>query len=256
MTELQLQVLVDPSLLCAPPDAYLFEGDLRGLFHDLVAGKPFPLVLALRNVADVDALLAVALFLHRDLAIHPGMPGLLASFALVCEEPFWGPAHVDRDLGRFVGHVRAYLGQAGADRQRRGECVTTAVGWIREYLYEGFLPQMSPARPAPSVITVGTDGFVLAEGPLPHRDGWVELFRQGHLRGLLVSPQDAGGRRAVTLARKSPLVAYPLEQIAETFNSIETAMGEIPEWHVEGDCVVSPGTLILVQHLLAVLSRF
>jgi hypothetical protein len=256
MTEIQFNVLVDPTLTEPPPDAYLFEGDLRGFFHDLIAGKPFPLTLALRDVKDVDTLLVVALFLHRDLAIHPGLPGLLAAFALACEEPLWGFAHVDRDLERFVRHVRAYLAQAGADRRKQGDSVTSAVEWLREYVHEGVLPQMKPARQEPTVITVGSNGFVLAEGFAPHREGWVALFRQGHLRGLLVSPQGADGRRAATIARKSPHVAYDLNAIAEAFNAVETAMGELPEWVVEGDLLGTPGTLILVQHLMLMLSRF
>ena len=169
MTELRLNVLIDPTLTSAPDDAVLYDGDIRRFFHDMVAGKPLPLTLALREVRDVDALLAVAVFLHRDLAIHPGLPGLLAVFAMACEEPFWGLAHVDRDIGRFVGHLRGYLGQSGAGKQEQAERVATAVGWIRELLLEGRLPQMAPAPVAPTVITVGTNGFVFAEGPQPHR---------------------------------------------------------------------------------------
>jgi hypothetical protein len=256
MNEIELHVLIDPTLTEAPPEAFLFEGDIRGFFHDLVAGKPFPLTLALREVKDVDALLAVALFLHRDLAINPGVPGLLAAFALACEEPLWGLAHVDRDIGRFVGHLRAYLAQPGADRRQQGDSVTTAVGWLRELLLEGTLPQMAPARLAPTVITVGSNGFVLAEGLAPHFDGWVELFRQGHLRGLLVGPQGFDGRRAATIARKSHFVDLDLDRLAVAFNSMETAMGELPEWRVEFNLLFSPGTLILVQHLMLALSRF
>jgi hypothetical protein len=233
----------------APEGAFLYDGNLPVFYHSLISGHPFPLKFAIKVLEDVDTLLAIALFLHRDLAVHPTMTGIVASVSLACAEPFWGLAHIDRDLARFIQHIRKYLAQTNA-----GDRIPSVLTWIRDYVHTGQLPQMPPERPLPVVLTTGSDGFVLAETRGSFQEGWVELFRQGFLRGVLVGPSK-NDRRAMMLARKSPVVTLDLNRLASAFNAIEQAMGEPPEWELEGETLKTPGTMIAILHILAVVSR-
>jgi hypothetical protein len=106
----------------------------------------------------------------------------------------------------------------------------------------------------PYVHLTGSNGFVLAETVGAFQLGWLELFRQGYLRGVLIGPIRSD-RRAVMLARKSPVVAFDLALAARTLNAMEEAMGEAPAWELKGDTLVTPGTLITIQHLLTLVSR-
>ena len=252
--ELEFHVILDPTLTEAPEGAFLYEGDLLGFYHSLISGHAYPLTLATRSLEDVDTLLALAIFMHRDLAIHPGTPGLIASFMLACAEPFWGLAHIDRDLARLILHIRVYLTHANGDLHQQGDRLASALQWIHEYATQGFLPQMAPAAPPPRVLLTGTDGFVLAETKGPRDMGWVELFRMGFFRGALVG-QPKNDRRPVTIARKTSLIQFDLERAAQALNAMELAMGEEPAWVVEENFLRSPGTLVLMEHLMLLLTR-
>src|SRR5215831_14816074 len=54
------------------------KGALPSFFEDLLLGRPMPPTFATRSIQDVDTLVAIALFLHRDLATHPNTPGFVA----------------------------------------------------------------------------------------------------------------------------------------------------------------------------------
>ena len=248
-TELAFQVLVDPNITEAPEGSFLYEENLGSFYHMLISGSPLPLTLVIRSLEDVTTLLAIALFLHRDLSIHPSMPGLVTAFNLVCDEPFWGPAHIDRDLARFLRHLQQYVSQTGLDKRQQGECVASSVQWIREYVHLGNLPQMAPEPPPPSVLLTGSDGFVLAKTEKNLPLGWVELFRQGHLKGILIGPS-VNDRRPVTIARKSPAVTFGLDRLQAALEAVEDALGEISSWSLTEDTLSTPGTLMTLQHLL------
>lgn len=244
--------------------AVLFGMDVQALgsyesltrfFEDLIVGTPFSTVFATPEIRDVDTLFAIALFLKRDLAMHPRMPGLVYDVDLVHRLGFAGQAHVDRDLARFLEFLRRYLHGAGSEAQL-GERVRTAVDWIHTYVHIGALPSLPSEPPPPRVLDVGTGGFVIgkSETGLFLAD-WIELFREGHLRGFLFYAR--GDRLTVVAARKSLAVGYDLLSAACILNEMEAAMGMASSWKVEKDWLFGPteGTLIEQKDLTEVFVR-
>jgi hypothetical protein len=265
-TPLSLQVVLDPDVGHPLPDAVCFrtgpavEGqptyeDLEPFVLDLVSGRPLPLKFVTRRVDDERTILAAALFLNRDLPIHPRMPVVLAAAALWRDFPAWGLSHVDRDLGRFLGFLRAAVPPSGLDRRTLGTRLSAAVAWVRDYVRNDVLPPLPP-MPMPDVLDVGTNGFVVAQTSGPLDFGWVDLFRMGHLRGVLAD-KPVAGRRRVRVSRKSQWAALNLDAACQIFNEMEAAMGQPPGWHVQGDALDSQihGTEIALEHLILALVR-
>jgi hypothetical protein len=281
LAALNFQVVIDPT---APPvvkDAISFEtgaspveaaesfvyehhgegfephakGALTKFYEDLILGTALPLTFATRKIKDVDILVAISLFLFRDLAIHPATPGLVAAVDLIHR---YGPTflgHVDADLARFLRGVKDYF-PSGVSKQETGERLATATQWVREYVVDGNLPNIGPRITKPRIIEVGTNGFVLAEARKPTVDAWADLFRQGFLRGVMIGPAD-GDFRHVIASRKSERVEFNLEQAVLHLNELERLSGAEPLWRVDGDFLFGPpdGSLILVSHLLGVFLR-
>lgn len=226
--------------------------DVDTFFRDLIFGRPLPLTFAAKELETFGVILAIALFLHRDLAIHPDTPGFLACTNLA-DHGIAGLAHIDRDLSSFFKFTRRYLASA----KKPKDALETVVGWIRQYITDKQLPSLPPALTPPRVVDIGTDGFVLAT--CQHEslaEGWEELFRMGYLRGLLLKSLPEA-RWQVLGARKSAYTLLDLGKAADALNEAETAMGEPPEWKVEGMWLIGPpdGTLIPVSALTKVLVR-
>jgi len=82
------------------------------------------------------------------------------------------------------------------------------------------------------------------------------LFREGHLKGFLVGPEE-NGCRTVCWARKSAWVGFDLERAQVTLNELEEAAMGLPEWHLLGDFLWSPskGTVLDVSSLLMLAVR-
>lgn len=272
MEELSFQVLVlDPKSDRRVQNAVGFgdlvtdgpiyaKDQLETFFEDLILGRPFPLTFATTGLDTLSTLVAVCLFLHRDLAIHPTTPNLIAAVRLVDRHGYVGLAHVERDLGRLLSMLmESFPSNLGkVDQEMR---LTSALAWIREYVRSGALPAL-PQEPAlPRVLDRGTAGFVVAEIPSRVRftEGWVELFRQGHLRGVLFGPTvgSVEGRRRVVVTKKSQFLGLDLVKAAEAFNEAERAMGEPPAWVVEDLWLFGPpeGTLLLPTMIVDVLVR-
>ncbi len=284
--ELELSVKIEPDLPQVVPGAISFEtgasreqvgtagafiyehhgggwrpsdkGALPAFFEDLILGCPFPPTFATRELRDVDALLAIALFLHRDLATHPTMPALVNEVDFVHRVGFSALAHVPEALARFLCMLRSYLTPQGLTKREFSERLATSVGWLREYVLDERLPHLGPSLSPVRVLEQGTNGFVVAETSGPMIDGWVTLYRQGHLRGMLLRGRE-GDRKNVLVARKSPYVPLDLPSACAAFNQMESAMGELPEWKVSSDglWLEGPpgGSLLLGTHLLSVLLR-
>lgn len=288
MPQLEFNVTIDPSLPVVVPEAISFEtgatrkqagdpalfvyehhgdefgtadpGALTSFFEDMILGRPLPLVFATHQIRDLDTIVAMALFFQRALAIHPAMPGFVACVDLVHRR---GPAmlgHIEPDLGRFFMLLRSVFPDEGLSKRELGERIATAVVWITDYL-NGMPPALGKQWPNVRVLDIGTEGFVLAETLGDLTGGWVELFRRGHLRGLLIGP-DTDGRRRALIARKSFSVSFDLHKAAEVFNEMERAMGERPDWILAGPLhnplwLWGPkrGTLIRVGQMLELLKR-
>lgn len=232
------------------------RGALPHFFEDLLLGEPMPLVFATKSIKDVDTLVAIALFLHRDLAIHPAMPGFVYTVDFIHRLGLPALAHVDEDVGRFVSFLRSQFPEKGLSKRETGDRLKQAILLIREYVMQGNLPHLGKPPEKPRVLNVGTNGFVVAQTTGNLFDGWVELYREGFLRGLLVNTGD-GDRKHVMAARKSPCVPFDLMMGAHLLNQMESAMGELPEWSSDGSWLSGPseGTLILVADILKVLTR-
>jgi len=115
MDELRFEVIIDPSLEPEVEGVVAFgqfvaKGELSAVYADsrtaltefyvdLLQGRPFPLKLVTRDIQTVGQLVAMAVFLRRELAIHPALPGLIAAANLVDQLGLVGLAPVDRDLG-------------------------------------------------------------------------------------------------------------------------------------------------------------
>jgi hypothetical protein len=216
-----------------------------------------PATFATRGVQDIDTLMAIALFLHRDLAIDASTPGFVYQIDFVHRRGLPALAHLDEPLARFLSAVRSHFPDKGLSQRELGERVPAAVDWIREYVHQGIIPVLGRApNAAIRILDQGTRGFAVAETSGSLWDGWVELYRLGFLRGVLVAAE--GERKRVLVARKSHHVQFNLETAARLLNQMELAMGELAEWRVSPDrlWLESPaGTLILLKDILAVLTR-
>lgn len=252
------------------PDVFAYEhhgadftssdrGALPMFFEDLIMGRAMPLTLATPSIQDVDTLVAIALFLHRDLATHPATPELVYSVDFVHRLGLPALAHIEESKARFLSAMRGHFPEKGLGQRELSARVTSAVGWIREYIHEGKLPPLGLVpRSEVRILNQGTNGFVVAVTKESLWDGWVELYRLGFLRGVLVE-YAPGDRQRVLIARKSHMVRFDLVTAARALNQIEIAMGELPEWTVtkDGLWLAGPeqGTLLLLQQTLEILTR-
>ena len=267
--ELSFQVIIKPDLEKSQKDVVAFgdfevesEGaafqhqDLAAFFEQLFLGRPFPLVFVTRKVT-LPSLVAIALFLNRDLAIQPSTPNLVYSVELVDRYGLAGLAQLDRDLADFLQLLSGFFPENLA-RTEQGRRLEIAVDWIRGYLQEGALPANphTGTSSMPSILDVGTNGFVVASisrGDL--ESAWIELYRLGYLRGVLLTFQK--DRLWALGAKKSPYLQLDLRQAAEILNEAERAMGEPPEWRSEPLWLRSPegGTELPAEAIVEVLVR-
>lgn len=233
------------------------KGSLPCFFEDLLLGRPMPTTFATRSVQDIDTLTAIALFLHRDLVTHPNTPGFVAVADFVHRRGLPALAHIEEPLGRFLSSLRSYFPDRGLSQRELSERIISAVTWVREYVQEGVIPVLGPAPNANvRILDQGTGGFAVAETSGSLWDGWVELYRLGFLRGVLISSHDE--RKRMLIARKSPHVQLDLRIAAHLLNQVEVVMGESPEWTVSKDelWLEQPaGTLILLKDVLAIVMR-
>lgn len=226
--------------------------DVATFFRDLILGRPLSLTFVAKELETFGTILAITLFLHRDLAIHQDTPAFLAATNLA-DHGIIGLAHIERDLSAFFKFIRQYLASAKNQKQ----ALESVVGWVRDYIQEKRLPPSTQAKDLPRILDVGTDGFVLASYDGPNLlEGWEELFRQGHLRGVVIQSCEENRWRVIG-ARKSGYLSLDLGKAAEAFNEAERAMGEPAEWQVQGNWLLGPpgGTYLTVAALLKVMVR-
>ena len=226
---------------------------LLEFFQKLVEGRSFPLRFWAPDVSELDKALAVALFTNRDLVMQPAMTSLVLHCELLRRLGLAGFAHMDRDMARFFGLLQAYL-QTG-NRKEQATNLQTVVQWVRDYAFEGRFPNLPPEGELPTILDVGTNGFVQATTTGGLREGWVELFRAGHLRGVLFGSEKQG-RREVIIMAKSPYLEFDLDQAAIILSEAELSLGG-SEWRSEGNYVLSPrqGTQLPMGSIMKVLVR-
>lgn len=270
MQDLKFHVVLDPAIdsqvegvvafgdFEPKGDAAIYPEDGILAFHrDLILGRALPLVFVTRRLSNLGVMTAITLFLYRDLALHPNLPGFLYGVELADRYGVSGLSHLDRDLSRFFRLVRGVVA-AAKGKQAQKIALDTVVGWIREYVLEGLIPGLPPEAPPPRVLERGTDGFVLAtsEGDLDW--AWEELFRMGHLRGLLAAPLRERQDHWIYLgARKSPFLMMDLIKAAEILNQGEEQLGDENRWHSDGMWLFGPkeGTLLPPSAVVGILTR-
>jgi len=256
---LSYEVIIDPGTEHPATDAVSFRtgppisgepvyDDLSPFWWDLVAGRPLPLKFVTRRIDDERTLIAMALFLYRDLATHPRMSEVLVASDFWRVQPDWGLAHVDRDLGRFLILLRDYVRPSGLDRKTLGDRMVTAITWIRKFVTEDWLPSL-PLVPMPTVLDVGTNGFVVASTTGSLDDGWLDLFRMGHLRGVLVRERQ-DGLLDVLIARKSRWATLDLNAAAEALNEVSAS-----RWAVRGNRLPGEGVSVPLPIIIQILCR-
>lgn len=211
---------------------------LARLYADLICGRPLPLTFVTRAVANLETVVAVALFLDRELCLHPGAAGLVAAVELASQLQEGGLAHVDRDLARLFLLIDGYLCLQQADKAEQGRRLQQAVGWLRGYLLEGSLPSLPRAPDPPAVLDVGTNGFVLATASGRLVDAVTELYRAGHLRGVVFRPTARGDH--VLAFRKSPYVRFDLQAAEAYLNAAEARVGRHGRWNLERFLLAGP----------------
>ena len=253
-TGASLQQVRDPATFAynhhGPGFGDAHPGALTAFFEDLVLGRALPTRFVAHRVDGMDTVVAMALFLHRELAIEPRTPGFVASVDFLHRRGLTVVGHVDRDMEQMV-----YL-LNDAPEGPDPDWLQRALGWVRDYLLKGEVPGY--AREARlRIVEVGTNGFVVAtteETQLLR--AWIELYRKGYLRGAVFG-KDVEGRRPVLISRKSAYVELDLAKAASILNEMEAAMGEDPGWSVDGMWLSGPpqGTYVLPAHLLSVLTR-
>jgi len=274
---IKLQVTIEPDLPTIVPDVVSFEtgarlidiqttslfcyehhgsdfniqsrGALTAFFEDLILGRNLPLVFATPIVRDIDTVMAITLFLRRDVALHSAMPGIVSSIEFAHRMGLPGWAHVDPDLGRLIQLIRGYGLQEGLSRQEAGDRLALSIGWLSDYVLEGKVPHVGES-PDIEVLDTGTNGFVVAETKGSVLEAWVEIFRLGFLRGVLFGP-------IVAIARKSFFVELDLIKASHILNELERTCGGVGQWSPELHFLFGPegGTVLTRQAIIDVLVR-
>lgn len=275
MPSLDLKVSLDPDAPAVLPDTLTFEtganlqqvadpttfaynhhgpgfgaahpGALTAFFEDLVLGRPMPLRMVARGIEGVDTVVAFAFFLQRDLAIAPRAPGFVGTVDFLHRRGMTAMGHTDPELEQLVCLLNEPEGSLS-------EWLPRAIGWVRDYVLEGKVPG-TPRAADVRELDRGTNGFVVATtaGQQLQR-AWVELYRRGHLRGVLFGPE-CQGFLPVMMSRKSAYVDFDLAKAAAILNEMELGMGMEPSWTLDGLWLSTPGTYLMPEHVLQVAVR-
>lgn len=211
------------------PEVAIYEPGsmpLSRFYVDLIMGRSFALQFATHAVSDLECLAAITLFLDRSLALHPKTSSFVAGLNMVSSLGAAGMAHIDRDLARFILFLEQYTVQKKVSKKEMEQKLMSAVQLIRAYILEDQLPSLPPEQDPPKVLDTGTNGFVLAEVPKPTSLvlSVVELYRMGHLRGLVFSGQHA------LAFKKGKFLQFDLTKALETLNGVES--GEDAPWYL------------------------
>ena len=280
MEELQFNVTIDPGQPALVEDTICFEtgaridqvgpgvyehhgegfdsrstGALTRFFEDLICGTAFPLKFMTHGLRGPDTVLAITLFLNRDLALNPATVGLVYGVDLVHR---FGPsmlAHLDPTIAGFLRSFNKFFPETQS-KIEQGERLSTAVLWIRGFLIDERIPNIGQPLPEVRIIDIGTNGFVLAETSKPSIEAWEALYRLGYLRGVLIGTPVEDSTH-ILVSRKSERAWPNLPHCIPFLNDLDSISGGVPEWRSEGAYVYSPavGTKILVSHLLEVFLR-
>lgn len=272
---MDLRVTVDPDLpteLDEPAVAFgPFQGSHAGLviyapspgasslsrlYVDLICGRPLPLTFLTRSAQNIETVVAVSLFLDRELCLHPKAASLVSAVELASQLQEGGLAHVDRDLARLFVFIDGYLCGSHVDKVEQGRRLQQAVCWLRDYVLSGGLPSLPRAGEPPTVLDRGTNGFVVATAGPRLVDAVIDLYREGHLRGVVFSSTETGRERVLAF-KKSSYVRFDLQAAEAHLNSVEGTLGQPARWKANRFLLSSPpkGTSITREDLIQTFLR-
>jgi hypothetical protein len=270
-----LRVTVDPDLpteLNEPAVAFgTFQGTRAGLivyapgngasplsrlYVDLICGRAMPLTFLTRSAQNIETVVAVSFFLDRELCLHPRAASLVSAVELASQFQEGGLAHVERDLARLFVLIDGYLCGARVGKVEQGRRLQQAVSWLRDYVLSGALPSLPRGGDPPTILDRGTNGFVVATAGPRLVDAVIDLYREGHLRGVVFSPIGQGRERAIAF-KKSAYVRFDLQAAETHLNSVEARLGQPELWKAERFLLSSPskGTSISREDLIQTLLR-
>jgi hypothetical protein len=265
----------------ADPTLYAYEhhgaefsatdpGALWSFYQDVMLGRPMPTKFMTRFL-NVDVVVAVALFLHRDLLTHPSFLKIVSQVDFAHRLGAQGLAHIEPEVRNLVLALDEFVRPKEYIRENeRAKRLTVAVEWVHDFTHGG--TKVPPFHiPQPQIKTVGSNGFVVAATPKPlfrqMFTGWTRLYEQGYLRGLLYTStaehepekddEPETGLRHMTASRKSMYVRFDLSKAAAILSEVETAAGNPKRWIAEELWLYSPwgGTVLSVDDVLEVLLR-
>lgn len=202
---------------------------LSTLWLDLILGRPLPTKMVLKSIPDFEHLFCLALFMDRELALHPKIPEVIASVELASQLQTVGLAHINPDLCRLLIFLDSYIFSAEGSRKEYSRKLKQALLWIRDYAIEGNLPSLPRPQDPPKILSRGTNGFVLAEVKGEFLEPLLEIYRMGHLRGILFGPGPPGFQ-SVLCFKKSEYLRYDLDTAMVKLNQAEVKAGQPPDW--------------------------
>jgi hypothetical protein len=211
-------------------------GALSKFYTDLVLGRPFPLKFVTHELRDLDTLIAIALFLQRDLVLLPRTMQLVQAVDFVHCHGDRVSCHVDSVFESFRGFVKnGFFSQK--DTVPLNTRLSSFFQILRRFLEgEDFV---SLKRTEVKIVEKGTNGFVVALAT-NLLDGLSQLYGKGYLYGVLFGSPQSNGLRQVLLARKSEWVSFNLVQGSFILNELEVLSGGEVGWVVEGEYLWSP----------------
>lgn len=236
--ELETPAVAFGQFISKHPGAIVYNDDdasspLSRFYVDLICGRPLPLQYVTRELRGLSSVVSLALFMDRTLALHPKTQSLVSSVEMASALQESGLAHIDRDLARLFLFLDQYLFSGPLRKKDVEGKLPQVLEWVRNWILEDRLPTLSEEPPPPKVLDRGTNGFVVAETTSTKlTEGVIELYRQGHLRGVLYSQQ--GETTHVLAFRKSRYLQFDLQKAAGMLNVVAKELGQPQDWEARG----------------------
>jgi hypothetical protein len=230
-------------------------GALTRFYEDLILGFPLPLTFVTRGIYGPDAIVAMALFLYRDLAIIPATTGLVSGIDLVHRYGTTLLAHVDTSLSGFIKSFPK-LFPDNISKREQGERISIGVQWIRDYLTDNNPPLLGGSLPDVRIVDIGSNSFVLAESDNSSVEAWEVLYRSGYLRGIIFNHKKDNSK-SVLISRKCELVWPGMVNAIAFLNDLEKLSGGSEKWYSNGNYIYSPpnGSNILDCYIMDIVLR-
>lgn len=143
-------------------------------------------------------------------------------------------SHLPDGLARFLSALRTHV-PIDIHTEQDSNRLSEAIGWIRHYLTTQTIPiTLQTPIPVPKVLWSTQYGTVMAETSGSLWDGWVELWRDRYLMGVLFSFPDPAGYRRAVIARKSEYQSWNAPKLLKLLNRFEQLTNNPNRWEPNG----------------------